>query len=765
MKSWQISVLVGLVLVALFGTVRVWDPVPLKIMRLKTFDIFQRMQPRATADMPVVVVDLDDPSLAAYGQWPWPRTLIGELVSKLAASGAAVVGLDVVFPEPDRTSPDLIVELYKGLDPVARDALLALPSNDVAFAASFRALPVVLGQSTTPYASPHNEGRPPATKATYAWKSVRPIGDGPVDGLRFLLPNPGTTRNLPVLEEAAAGIAVFNVDAEVDSIVRNVPLIFRGEKDVLYPTLAVEMLRVATGQKTVGVKWDPGIGIVSVLFKGLEIPTDEKGRVWLYFTPWTAERKKAVYIPAKDVLDGTVGPERLKGRFVLLGTSAVGLLDIKSTPLDPFVPGVDIHAQLLESVLLYTQQLYQAGQAETQDQPYEFQSPFLRRPNDTIGAELVTLVVVGVVLMIAVPLIGAAWSLLVVAGAIGAELGGAWYFFSQHGLLYDMVYPAITSFVLYTVLTYINYVREQSQKRQVRHAFGQYLSPALVERLAAHPEQLRLGGERKDMTIMFSDIRGFTSISEGFKTDPQGLVRLINRYLTPMTDLITSKDGTIDKYMGDAIMAFWNAPIDDPDHVRHACDAALAMQAKTLELNQVLKAEAEAEGRAYVPIKIGVGVNSGEVFVGNMGSDQRFDYSVIGDDVNLASRLEGQTKTYGVGIVVGENARQRADGYALLELDLIQVKGKKEAVRVFTLLGDEGFGSSAEFQELTRRHGEMLDVYRRQDWAAARAIVADCRALNGGLKFLYDLYDERIAYYEQNPPGADWDGVFVATSK
>ncbi|MGH6719325.1 MAG: CHASE2 domain-containing protein, partial [Alphaproteobacteria bacterium] len=696
---------------------------------------------------------------------PWPRTLIGELVSKLAANGASVVGFDVVFPEPDRTSPELIVELYKGLDPSARDALLALPSNDDTFAAAIGTMPVVLGQSTTPYPSPHNLGRPPATKATYAWKSARPIGEGPSDGLRFLLPNPGTTRNLAVLEDAAAGIAVFNVDAEVDSIVRNVPLIFRGENDVLYPTLAVELLRVATGQKTVGVKWDPEIGIVSVLFKGLEIPTDEKGRVWLYFTPWTAARKAAVYIPAKDVLDGTVGPERLKGRWVLLGTSAVGLLDIKSTPLDPFVPGVDIHAQLLESVLLHTQQLYLAAQAESQGQDYEFHSPFLRRPNHTIGVELVTLVVVGAALMVAVPLIGAALSLLVVAGAIAVELGGAWYAFSQHGLLYDMVYPAIASFVLYTVLTYLNYVREQAQKRQVRGAFAQYLSPALVEQLAEHPDQLRLGGERKDMTIMFSDIRGFTTISEAFKTDPQGLVRLINRYLTPMTDLIMSKGGTIDKYMGDAIMAFWNAPLSDPDHVHNACDVALAMQAKTLEINAILKAEAEAEGRAYLPIKIGVGVNSGEVFVGNMGSDQRFDYSVIGDDVNLASRLEGQSKTYGVGIVVGENSRQRAEGYALLELDLIRVKGKEEAARVFTLLGDKGFGASAEFHEFTRRHGEMLEAYRRQDWAAARAIVVDCRALNGGLTALYDLYDERIDSYERNPPGPDWDGVFVATTK
>jgi adenylate cyclase len=226
-----------------------------------------------------------------------------------------------------------------------------------------------------------------------------------------------------------------------------------------------------------------------------------------------------------------------------------------------------------------------------------------------------------------------------------------------------------------------------------------------------------------------------------------------------------SKGGTIDKYMGDAIMAFWNAPISDDEHARHACDAAIAMQVKTRELNATLETEAKAAGRTFVPINIGVGVNSGEVFVGNMGSDQRFDYSVIGDDVNLASRLEGQSKTYGVGIVIGANTKERADDFALLELDLIQVKGKAEAVRIFTVLGDPARGKTPEFRALAERHGEMLAAYRQQDWASARAMVADCRRLDGALGALYDLYDERIGIYERNSPGPKWDGVFVATTK
>ncbi|MBM3584379.1 MAG: adenylate/guanylate cyclase domain-containing protein [Alphaproteobacteria bacterium] len=765
LKAWQFSILVGLMLIAGCVAVRWWDPVPLKVMRLKTFDVFQRIEPREPTPLPVAVIDIDDPTLAAYGQWPWPRTLIADLIGKLTAVGTTIVGFDIVFPEADRTSPDRIVEQYQGLAQAARDALLAIPNNDNVMAATIARIPTVLGQSTTPYPSAHNEGRPKAVKATYAWKSTRAVGEGGGEGYQFLLPNPGITRNIETLENGAAGLGVFNIDAEIDSVVRNVPLIFRGEDNVIYPTLSVEMLRVATGQKTVGIKWDPRIGIVSILFKGLEIPTDEKGRAWLHFAPWTQERREAVYISARDVLDGRVSPDRLQRRWVILGTSAVGLLDIKATPLDPFVPGVDIHAQLLESIMLYIQQLQLAAQAEAEGKGFDVRSPFLHRPNDAIGVELVTLVGVGVALMFAVPLLGAAWGLLVVLVAIGGQLGGAWAMFSLHGQLYDMVYPAITSFVLYTALTYLNYVREQAQKKQVRTAFAQYLSPALVEQLADHPDQLRLGGERRGMTIMFSDIRGFTSISETFKTDPEGLVRLINRYLTPMTDLIMAKGGTIDKYMGDAIMAFWNAPITDDDHGRHACTTALAMQAKTRELNAQLEAEATAAGRAFVPINIGVGVNSGEVFVGNMGSDQRFDYSVIGDDVNLASRLEGQSKTYGVGIVIGENTKARADDFALLELDLIQVKGKAEAVRVFTVLGDPAHAATPAFRDLAERHAAMLAAYRRQDWAGARALVAESRALDGALAALYDLYDERLDIYEANPPGPDWDGVFVATSK
>jgi adenylate cyclase len=304
------------------------------------------------------------------------------------------------------------------------------------------------------------------------------------------------------------------------------------------------------------------------------------------------------------------------------------------------------------------------------------------------------------------------------------------------------------------------------QRRLIQSAFRHYLAPDLVNALAAHPERLQLGGETRMLSLMFSDIRGFTAISEQFKANPQGLSRLINRgFLSPMTKLIMARRGTIDKYMGDCVMAFWNASLDDPNHADQACDSALAMLAELDRINRELKEEAEVDGRVFHPIHIGIGINTGECVVGNMGSDERFAYTAMGDAVNLASRLEGQSKTYGLSIIIGEATREAAPSWAALELDLIAVAGKQEAVRIYTLLGDKAYAQSAEFNALAEHHAVMLERYRAQDWTGARAALCICRGRDPRLEPLYDLYAERLAYFAANPPAADWDGVFVALTK
>ncbi len=771
LRGKRLQYLMAFAMTVVFVLLRTWDPLPLQLLRLKTFDMYQRAQPRETIKHPVAIIDLDEESLAAYGQWPWPRTLVAELVTKLMAQGVAVIGFDMVFAEPDRTSPAVIANVLTNLDAKTSEILANLPSNDAEFAAVLRRSRVVLGQSTAVRESTRTDEEKPI-KSSVGVKGVKGV-----DPKNFMFAFRGLVRNLRELEQAASGIGLFTLRPEIDGVVRRVPMVVRVGKQ-LYPSLTIEMLRVALGRNGMLVIGDEA-GISGVrLSKILYVPTDRNGRTWVNF----ARHDRSRYVSAKDVLDGTVPPGRLRGHLVIFGTSAVGLFDIKTTPVDDAMPGVEIHAQLLENILedmkrqgagevldkimaLPEDQRDPAMLKQIEDQlaAFEARGPaYLTWPHYDLAAELTALITMCALIAGMVLTVGAVLSLLayvVVASGLGMM---SWYLYTQHGVLLDVAYIAATGFLLYSMLTYLSYVREESERRQVRDAFGHYMSPALVEQLAENPDQLQLGGEMRDMTLLFADVRGFTSISELYKSDPRGLTRLINRFLTPTTNVILDRLGTIDKYMGDCIMAFWNAPLDDDNHAGHACESALAMMVSVNELNETL--EAEAEDKRFIPIKIGIGLNSGECRVGNMGSEQRFDYSVLGDDVNLALRLEGQSKTYGVDIVIGENTRRRAPDYAYIELDLIKVKGKNDAVRVFALMGEPDKCDDDKFQALSVNHAAMLEAYRDQRWDDARTLSAECRQIDGGIGGLYDLYNERIDDYEANPPGGDWDGVFVATT-
>src|SRR4029077_20342058 len=463
---------------------------------------------------------------------------------------------------------------------------------------------------------------------------------------------PGLLRNVPVLEHAAAGRGLFTIKPERDGIVRRVPMIMLAQGLTML-SLNFEMLRVATGSGTILVKAAKE-GIKSVRIKGLEIPTDKNGQLWVHF----ARNDSSIYVPAINVLERSVSPDMIAGKLVLIGTSAVGLNDIKTTPVSPAMPGVEIHAQVLEGALTRA---------------------LISQPIYGIVIEFITALLFGLLVIAFAPLFGPVT--LVALGAVFATalVGTSWYFYVQHRQLIDFTYPLMSTTAIYLTLIFSSFVREQAQRRQIRSAFGQYLSPALVAQLAQSPEKLVLGGEEREMTIMFSDMRGFTSISETYKSDPQGLTALMNRFLTPLTNAILNRKGTIDKYMGDAIMAFWNAPLDDKDHHLHPCEAALDMLEALDLLEKEREQEAQDEARPFIPLNVGVGLNTGTCVVGNMGSDMRFDYSVLGDSVNLASRLEGQSKEYGFPIIVGsKTALAVKEKFAILELDFIMVKGKKE---------------------------------------------------------------------------------------
>jgi adenylate cyclase len=390
------------------------------------------------------------------------------------------------------------------------------------------------------------------------------------------------------------------------------------------------------------------------------------------------------------------------------------------------------------------------------------------QPNYAIALEFFAAIVLGLLVIAFAPGFGPVR--LVATGAVFATLlvGTSWYFYAHYRLLIDFTYPLLSTTAIYLTLIFSSFVREQAQRRQIRSAFGQYLSPALVEQLAQSPEKLVLGGEEREMTIMFSDVRGFTTISESYKRDPQGLTRLMNRFLTPLTNAILARKGTIDKYMGDAIMAFWNAPIDDSEHQINACEAAVDMLERIDELNKVREQEAEEGGHVYIPLKVGIGLNTGVCVVGNMGSDLRFDYSVLGDSVNLASRLEGQTKEYGFPIIVGSNTALAAkERFAILELDFIVVKGKKEPEVIYAIAGREDVAQSERFQRLRNLIIEMLACYRNRDWDGTLEVIERGRKSDEAqsLNNLYHLYEARIRDYMKDPPPADWNGAYQLLTK
>ncbi len=664
-----------LILLALVVLVRIADPVPIVRLRLLGFDTFQLLAPRAyDPALPVRILDIDDRSLEKLGQWPWPRSLIAELTRKLAENGAAVIGYDIIMAEPDRPVADAIRRLPRTAEVERVLAMVEqLPSGDAALAAAIGEAPVVLG-----FIGSDRDGPLPAQRAGFAY-----AGDQPgqfVPGFR------GAVASLPTLQEKAKGSGSLNWVPEYDQIIRRLPLLVR-IGDTVYPSLAAEAVRVAQGAGTFVVKasgasgeeaFGSKTGIVALRAGALEIPTDGNGQVWIQFTRTDPRR----FISAVDLLEGRADPSDIEGRIVLVGTSAAGLFDLRTTPLDPAVPGVEVHAQAIEQIVLGTH---------------------LRRPDFATGAEIFVLLVLGGLLAAAVYVTGALMSAFVGAAALAISVGSSWAAYRGFGWLLDPVYPGMALTFLYISTTVYLYLRTERERRRVRNAFSHYMAPALVAELAADPSKLKLGGEMREVTLMFCDVRGFTALSE--KLDAEQVTRFLNRLLTPLSEEIMTARGTIDKYMGDGIMAFWNAPLDDAEHALNACRAATRMLGVVERLNREWAAEAAAEGRPHAPVRIGIGINTAVCCVGNLGSEHRFDYSVVGDGVNIAARLEGRSKTYGVPVVVGEETARRAPQLGFVELDYVSVHGRSEALRVFGLLGDGDWGADPAAGELLARHG------------------------------------------------------------
>ncbi|MGC2413963.1 MAG: adenylate/guanylate cyclase domain-containing protein [Stellaceae bacterium] len=723
----------------LFLTVE--DPTLVRGLETASLDLRFQLRGVAPPEPETVIVLVDDHSLAKLGRWPLSRRLFAKAVQLLDREGARVIAFDLLFAEPElpiandlrsaaRTAAGALSETQ---DPRLRQALRRLAEDDPdgELAAALRASGKVLLPLAFSFQGPAEEA--PEQLSQQVYLRLDQSRNEPI----FPLQPKAAVLPIPPLADAAAGLGHVNIAFDRDGEPRYdyLALPFSGD---FVPSLAV---RVAAAY--LGLPWS-GVGLAlgdGVQLGDKSIPTDPAMRVVINYR---GPRGTIPTYSFADLVEGRLAPDLFKGRIVLIGASFIGIADSYPGPFGSTpIPGSERLANMVDTIL-------------ARDFIRESPPPW---PSIVIG------LVAGLAILAGIAAALLPTRLAVLGGAVPilGWAGGAQFAF-EHGLWLPLVGPVAALAVATTGVMLFRYGFVDQQRRRIQSAFRHYLAPDLVNALAAHPERLQLGGETRMLSVMFSDIRGFTAISEQFKANPQGLSRLINRgFLSPMTKLIMARRGTIDKYMGDCVMAFWNAPLDDPLHAEHACASALAMLAELDHINRELAAE--ADGGVFYPIAIGVGINTGECVVGNMGSDERFAYTAMGDAVNLASRLEGQSKTYGVSIVIGEAARQAAPSWAAIELDLVAVTGKQEAVRIYTLLGDSAYGATPGFIELSEHHAAMLERYRAQDWARAQAALSQCRGRDPRLEPLYDLYEERLTYFAANPPAADWDGVFVALSK
>lgn len=705
---------------------------------LLLFDSYQRLAPRPYEDAAVKIVDIDDETVSKLGQWPWPRTTMADLTQRLTNAGAAAIAFDIVFSEPDRTSPARIAEQLRkeGGNADALAALSKLPDNDSVLASTFAKTPSVLAF----FLSDDNVGRLMEPKQGFV-----ELGHRPNVGRRKYS---GSIQPLPMLLNAAPGAGFVTLVPDADGIVRKAPMIL-AHRDQLLPALELEAFRVAMQAQSVMIKSTNGSGeigdgsnVASIKVGDAVVPTTSDGQLYMYYTAPNAPR----VVPAWKILTGQMSDAEMRrnfeGQIVFIGTGAQGLRDLVATPVQDREMGVMVHAQALEQIIL---------------------KKFLSKPDWGAGVQNSALILFGVLLALLLPWMGATRGALLGLALVAATIAASWIAFYRYQLLLDPTYPVLGLIAVYVLETVYTYYREERQRAYIHQAFDRYLSPEMVRRIVDDPGRLELGGEEREMTVLFCDIRQFSRISEKF--DPQQIIKFLIGFLTPMCDILLARKATIDKFIGDAILAFWNAPLDDPDQYGNAARGALDMMARLKQLNQEMANQIVTPWPGHV--QIGIGLNSGACCVGNMGSAQRLSYSLIGDTVNVASRLEGLTKYYGIGIAVGDSLYAHLREFACIEVDHVRVVGRDEVEVIYTLLGDEVLAQSRAFQAFATGHEEMARAYRAQAWDEAEALLDKWQsaAVDLGLAKLYALMRERIAQYRANPPGADWDGVYGATEK
>jgi adenylate cyclase len=742
-KHQVIRILLGLLVVISFlmyaaGYVR-WDV--LRRLDDIAYDIRLRLTMPGGQDRRIVIVDVDEKSLAIEGHWPWPRDRLARLVDRLFDDyKIAVLGMDVVFAERDESSG------IKVFDQLARDqlreddafqrvlkSLQPTLDRDRMFANSLKGRAVALGY----YFDLRKSGAGPEGRTT---------GELPPPALSLAdftgLPIPfiradGYGANLPELQSNALSAGHFIPLVDGDGVVRRIPMLVE-YKGGLYQSLSLAVARLLLGGEAVvpvlarGLGADQGYsGLEALKVGNRRIPVDDQAATLI---PYRGPEGSFPYVSAVDVLTGAVDRSLLDGAIVLFGTSAPGLMDLRSTPVQSVYPGVEIHANMISAIL---------------------DGRLKERPAYLVGAQIAILTAVGLLATLLLPFLkaiaAAVFSLALLAGIAASNLA----LWQAANIALPVAAPLMLVLSLFLLNMSYGYFAESRAKRVMSRLFGQYVPPELVEEMSRSPKQFGMTGDSRQMTVLFTDVWGFTTISETL--EPQELSRLMNDMLTPLTRVIHRHRGTIDKYMGDAIMAFWGAPLADSDHAQHALEAAMDLEQEIRNLQPMFRE------RGWPALRMGVGINTGVMSVGNMGSKFRMAYTVLGDAVNLGSRIEGLTRQYGVDVMLTESTRSQVAGFVFREVDQVRVKGRDRPTRVFEPIGPENVVDAARREELTL-YEEALQRYRARDWdGASQAFrtlhdqAPECR--------LYRLYLDRVAYFHANPPAADWDGTFVFTSK
>jgi adenylate cyclase len=717
------------------------------IERLDLYAYDLRMQVhKPQLDPRIVVVDIDQKSLSEIGRWPWSRDVIAELVNQLGDKyHVRSVGFDVLFNEADTTSGYATLVSLANSEfrdvPGFGDKLRALKPTldyDGRLARALQGKPVVLSFFLSNHAPKGTLPKPAFTEADLQGRALDSIT------------SPGYDAALPALAHAARAGGYMNTEIDSDGLLRSIPLLSR-IGDGYYESLSLATGRVALDADKISPVFLQDQALMSkeqlrkygalaaieinTAPRPMRIPVEPGMRALIEFRgPGGPDGGAFRYIPAVDVIKGRVPVQDLFDRIVLVGTTAPGLNDLRATPVNSEYPGVEAHANMIASML---------------------DGKFKQRPDFATGFDLLQIIAVGLLLALVLPVLAPTWSILFAAASAAAVIGFNFWMYQS----LNWVMPVATVLLLVIVLFVFNlawgYLFEHRKGRAMVHLFGEYVAPELVAEMASNPESYNMEGDSRVLTVLFCDVRGFTTISEGL--DPNALREYINLYLTAMSEDIRGNRGTLDKYIGDAVMAFWGAPVALPDHASRAVATTLKMQATAHKLN------AEFIARGWPPLKIGIGLNTGNMRVGDMGSKIRRAYTVMGDAVNLASRLEGITKVYGAGVVVGEATRQNAPEYAYRELDRVRVKGKHEPVPIFEPLALDADLDPARRAALQKWHA-ALELVRAQQWDVAEQAIGELHAAWPD-DLLYLLYLERITHYRAHPPGADWDGVTTFATK